>query len=197
MIQIVRCLVLATMLYSCGGRPTPASISKVQEPKPTLHQRPDDPVATGALSDPKQREAWYAFTKDGRYRWARPEDFKFPGWATANTEAGRSRMLPFEGGDINHDGAFNDFALIVVDTTRQAPNRFGLVIFNDPGKNGRLYSIHWLFRDTDMSTTALSWSSDGLGVTRYAEDGYSWYCVVKWNAKKGYSCTLRKVPRRW
>ena len=106
-------------------------------------------------------------------------------------------MLPFEGGDINHDGAFKDFALIVVDTTRQDPDRFGLVIFNDTGKNERPYSIHWLFRDTDMSTTALSWSSDGLGITRYTEDGYSWYCNVKWSAQKEYSCTLRKVPRRW
>jgi hypothetical protein len=60
--------VVATMLYSCGGPPTPSSGTAVQETMPTLHQRPDDPVAVGFLSEPKEREAWYAFTKDGRYR---------------------------------------------------------------------------------------------------------------------------------
>ncbi len=196
--QVVGILIVATMLYSCGGPQAPSSGAKVQEPQPTLHQRPDDPVALGYLSQTKQKEAWYEFTKDGRHRWARPEDFRFPGWATANSEAGRSRMWPFQAGDVNQDGAFNDFALIVVDTTRQNPDRFGLVIFNDPGKNAGPYSIHWLFRNTDLSTTALSWSSDGLGVTRYTEDGYSSHCSVKWNAhKREYSCTLRTVPRRW
>jgi hypothetical protein len=187
------------IVYSCSNRLLPPDSSRPGERKATSQRKADDPVEAGYLGYTKQQEAWHAFAKEGRYRWARPEDFSIPGWATARSDAAvRSRMWPIEGGDINHDGAYNDFAVIVVDTTRTEPDRFGLVIFNEPGDGDQPYSLHWVLRNVDLSATALDWSSDGLGVTRYEEDGYSWQCNVKWNqSTREYSCNMKRVSRRW
>lgn len=96
---------------------------------------------------------------------------------------------PYVGGDINRDGAYNDFAAIVVDTTRTDPNRFSLVIFSQPTDLSGRYKTHLLFSERDLSKTLLEWWSGGLAVREYHDDGTYDYCVVKSDkAFQTYSC---------
>jgi len=156
-----------------------------------------DPIEAGYLNGPQTREAWRFFEQGGRYRWAQRDDFRIPDWAISAYRADIIKSIenPFESGDINHDGAYRDFALIVVDTTRQDPERFGIVIFNEPRRVDGKYQAHWLLRDKDLSGTVLDWSSGGLGVEQFFDDGLHLHCFVEWNTiNKTYTCKFVRVP---
>lgn len=149
--------------------------------------------STFAANQPKAKEAWLSFTRDERYRWAEPNDFRIPGWALGahGRDIEKAIHIPLEAGDINHDGAYNDFAVIVVDTRKESWDRFAIVIFNEPKGNQGQYETHWLFRDVDLSRTVLDWSSEGLGLSEYREEGAYLHCFVKWDSqRKTYTCDL-------
>ncbi len=131
------------------------------------------------------------FTDNGRYRIARAEDFKIP--AAAMKEEGNSISLAIKfayvGDDINRDALHRDRAFIVVDTTRSDPERFGLVIFNEQKDRESLPRPNWVYREKDLSRTAMFWASSELLLVEYNEDGKYNVCRVKWNqSRQEYSC---------
>lgn len=139
----------------------------------------------------EEKEAWLLFTKSRQYRVAGENDFHLPEAAKKNRSGDLDRAIehPFVGGDINHDGAYNDFAVIVVDTTKNEADRFGVVIFNQQATRKGSYETHWLYRQQDLSKTVMEWWSGGLAIDRYNEDGSYQSCYVNWNGRlKTYTC---------
>jgi len=153
----------------------------------------NDPAVSGFFNGTpeSEKEAWLLFTKDGRYRVAQPEEFQFPDAARKlqGSDLDKASKYPYVGGDINRDGAYHDFAAIVVDTTRTDPHRFSLVIFSQPTDRSDVYKTQLLFSERDLSKTLLEWWSAGLAVREYHDDGTYDYCVVKSDSEfRSYSC---------
>ena len=139
------------------------------------------------------KEAWRRFAESGRYRVARAEDFKIPTAAIQNEEIrhdiDRAIKFAYVGEDINRDGLRNDRAFIVVDTKRNDPQKFGLVVFNDEEDKRSVPDPHWVYRDTDLSKTVMFWVSGELTVRNYRDDGSYELCRIKWDERrKQYSC---------
>ena len=156
----------------------------------------DELIASGFFNGTPEaaEEAWRLFVRSNQYRVASKDDFHLSEAAkkVQPNDLEKAIAHPYVGGDINHDGAFNDFAVIVVDTPRNETARFGLVIFNQTAERNGSYETHWLYHERDLSRTVLEWWSGGLAVREYRDDGSYQYCYVNWNQRtKEYSCDKR------
>jgi hypothetical protein len=158
-----------------------------------------DPLLLGWFNGTPEgeKEVWRQFISQGRYGAAQAEDFflslesrKTLGLAPDSpNDAIRSFKAPYVGGDINHDGAYNDLAVIVVDKEKRDESRFGLVIFNEPTEKDGKYTTHWLYRDRNLSSTMINWWSGGLLLVNFKNNGDQQICSVKWNEQiQSYFC---------
>lgn len=184
-------LCLQLFLCSCAAKPSSSSGQQGQDVK--FDRSTNDPLYTGFFNGTpnEQREAWRVFVRDGQYRAANPEDFRLSIAAKQGREGDLQKATerPYVGGDINHDLAYHDFAIIVVDTRKEDSARFGIVIFNQPLDPKGPYETYWLFRDRDLSSTILEWWSGGLAIREYHQDGTYDFCYVNWHpAENVYSC---------
>ena len=144
--------------------------------------------------NPKGAAAWREFVKDGRYRLAGEQDFRFSDRAKKNLndifgEEWKSRAFkPYTAGEINHDKHYHDVAFIVIDKARTDSSRFGIVIFNEqPDDAG--HKASWLYRERDLSSTVFGWASDGLRLYEFNSDGKATICRVTWNdLRQEYRC---------
>jgi hypothetical protein len=158
-----------------------------------------DPLLSGWFNGVPEgeKEVWRQFISQGRYRASQADDFflslearKTLGLApdTPNDTI-PSFETPYIGGDINHDGAYSDLAVIVVDKEKRDESRFGLVIFNEPTEKDGKYTTHWLYRDRDLSSAMIRWWSGGLLLVNYKNNGDQQICSVKWNERiQSYFC---------
>jgi hypothetical protein len=130
-------------------------------------------------TDPEASRIWTQFTKGGRYRLARREDFSFSD----------DHYRPYVDGDFKGDHVYNNFAAIVVDTMRNDSRRFGIVIFNSIDGKGYAGPF-WLYRMMDLSRTSLNTSSHGpLLIAEHRENGSIRACIARWNpSRKQYRC---------
>jgi hypothetical protein len=138
---------------------------------------------------PGAEEAWEeAFPDNGRYRKAHPGDFSFPAWVFKNRGGPAIPNTCISGIDINRDRVWRDFAVIVVDTTRSDPERFGLVIFTAPPKRGQSYTHVWLYEQKDLSKCELStYRGTQPLLSEYHDDGSSVMYVLGWDpARRKY-----------
>jgi len=135
--------------------------------------------------DFKIARAWKNFTQDGKYRLANGSDFRIPDWAIkASYLEPRQYEQPFLTTRFGH-------AAIGIDTTRNDESRFGLVILDvDEGTaSDEDNTIHWLYRDKDLSRAVLGSSSGGLYVVEYEENGTMVTCFVDWDeSQQKYIC---------
>lgn len=85
-------------------------------------------------------------------------------------------------------------AVIVVDTTKREINRFGLIVFRPAHHTkSKAYIPCWLYRDRDLSRTALKQISSTLTVYQIEDDGSYTYCHIEWDQqRKRYIC--RRLP---
>jgi hypothetical protein len=183
----IACLMLL-VLHAChsqnSNQPATSDAKPVQVASPSAGT---DLLTSGVFDDkPLVLKAWLDFIKDGHYRAAKGEDFKF-------SEAARSELWsmfqeqwyprvnhPAITGNISRRNVSKDLAIIVVDNKKSDPARFGLVIFNlEP--NGKETSFHWLFRNRDLSTALLSWYSNWPVLVFYQEDGSADPYYINWN----------------
>ncbi len=188
------CLPLLAFAYcSCG-----VSASKSRTAQSEAVNRNPESYASSNSSDvtdivfpqpsyPEElKEAWREFITDGRYRMALPNEFAEMARRHIDSYGGIYLPLLF---DINGDHGYDDFAVIVVDTTRSDDARFGLVIFSAPETGRRLFNPSWVFRNRDLSRVALSRASARLVVTEYRDDGSQQSCFVRWHALQNrYTC---------
>ena len=160
---------------------------------PSLAGDVHDPVADGWLQGAKIR-AWQELSRDGRYKWAGPSDFRFPALLKTSLDMQKYMKNPIEEGHIKGSYRTTEAALIVVDTTRSDWNRYSILIMSETKRPPVTCEIKWLFRSSDLSRVRLDWSSgETLGISKYGEDGSFRHCFVRWNAKtQKYDCALRK-----
>lgn len=77
----------------------------------------------------------------------------------------------------------------MLDTTRSAPERFGLVIFNELGDEKSLPTAHWVYREKDLSKTVMFWVRGELTLEEYHDDGTYDLCRIRWDkSRQEYSC---------
>jgi len=138
-------------------------------------------------------EAWKQFIADGRYCVPGAQEFRIPEAAMADPyrKAGLKGTVkhPYGWGDFNKDLLSQDFVTFVVDKTKETPDRFGIVIFNEPREKGDIPQPHWVLRDQDLSRSTLDGGSGMFIISTYNEDGSSEGCYVNWDAgKESYSC---------
>jgi hypothetical protein len=175
---------------------TPQVAAAEAQSKPT--PAPSDPTCCGLASNNSEgvARAWQLFTRDGRYRLARPEDMLYPD--AAREKLGHdwhayTRPFVYSWGRRNFDTEKDHLAAIVVDTTADGSDRFGLVMFSAPA-GGRGYEPHWLYKGRDLSRTILSAPSGYLFVSELADDGtFLNGCEVSWvKPRRQYVCKPMK-----
>jgi hypothetical protein len=187
------CLLLSVVMIGCSQCP---SISRhdAAATKPTM--TPTPPVASLESSYPDAPEwtlkAWHNLLSDGRYRLAQKADFDIPMEHITDTykkiDINDSIGRPFAVVDANHDNRFKDLVAVVVDSLRTDRERFGIVIFNEPANHGEIPQPQWLYKEKDLSRTALAPWSGGVTVRTYRDDGTYDACYLKWTPTQGYSC---------
>lgn len=161
--------------------------------------RANNPLIVGVGGGlPNGEEAWRIFVENGRYRLATAADFRFSEAATQ--QGGRDLKnwmeYPQISNDFNQDYLSKDVAILVVDTTRTDPNRFGLVIFNDTADADIIPNAHWLLRDGDLSRVSLSFSRDGLRLREHSDAGSHSVCLVRWDkGAQNYVCEKGRYGR--
>jgi hypothetical protein len=128
--------------------------------------------------------AWQRFVADGRYRLARASDMKF-------TEPAKNRINEsFSWWQVGVTFG-NELAVLVIDSTQNSDARFGIVIFRPVEKGGTIvtYQPHWVFREKDLSNTALDRVSGYLFVHEFEGDKVYKSCEVKWSERDNrYLC---------
>jgi len=128
--------------------------------------------------------AWKRFTRDGRYRLARAADMAFT--PDAKRRINRSFSM------WQSDKTFSDeLVALVVDTKRKGEKRFGIILFRPdrPWKKGATYSPIWLFRDRDLSSTAIDRVSGYLFVHTFTNGEQYETCKVHWSSSvRCYIC---------
>jgi hypothetical protein len=138
--------------------------------------------------NPALKLAWQQFVADGRYRLARVADMKFsePAKHRINESFGWWEIgYPFD----------QECAVIVVDKSRSDPERFGIVVFRPVyrGDTKASYTQHWLFRERDLSKTALTSPSGYLFISEFGEGESYKTCEVKWSSRRNnYVCLPMK-----
>ena len=201
-------LLLFTAAFSAACNPTASLSSDVpkvvaqSDPTPsetnaTQSADPVSPIEADKFTD-GLRETWLRFTASGQYRLAQISDMRFPDSAkNATLRSLPENPIPFVyiWGDINYQKRVEDdhLAAIVVDTTKQDNNRFGLVIFSPTKGKKDVFETHWFYRDRDLSKTTVNRASGYFYVTEYFDDGTQKSCSVAWNPKqKVFECERLK-----
>jgi hypothetical protein len=175
-------LLVLLLLRGCPGNQNEVS----PPPQPAATASPAQAEAAQVVTDPTccdreatdaLKQAWKDFTADGRYRLAVPKDMK---WRDANT-----RAFVYSWGSLGYDkhaSAYYHLAAIVIDTTRNDPNRFSVVIFSSPRKGNGGYRPYWLLQGRDLSDSNFAGFSGYLDLVSGEDDGPKG-CAIRWNPK--------------
>jgi len=154
---------LLLVMVACKSAPV-ASVVAVSSPTPN-DPAAKDPVCCHEYSSNELKQAWAAFTRDGRYKLAR--DFGYV----------------YSWGDLGHpyETDHEHLTVLVIDTTKTDPHRYSVVIFTAPQGEGGRYKQYWFYRNRDTPKVDLHGVSGYLFV-----DG----CSVRWKASRSaYVCT--------
>ena len=142
---------------------------------------------------------WRDLLKEGRYKLAEADDFRFPKAAliTYNSDISNFISLPYTQGDFNGDGAV-DVAGVMVDTKKSDNERFGIIILNGTISSvdnyliaGLYPNLSWVYQGKDLSKSTISYTlRGGLEIRRYNDDRSQVVSSIKWSKqKKAYYCT--------
>lgn len=150
------------------------------------HAQTDPTCCDRGASDPIKR-AWLKFTAGDRYRLATGNDMR---WREQNARAFAyaSSSLGYD----RHEAGFHHLAAIVIDTQRNDPNRFSLLIFSAPRTDKGTYKPYWVLRNQDLSNSHLFEYLGMLDLVNENEQGSEAACQIQWDAKNGrYICRER------
>jgi hypothetical protein len=155
---------LLLLVVACKSAPVSRTIAVAPSSTPA-DPSAKDPVCCDPYTNDDLKHAWADFTRDGRYKLAR--DFAYL----------------YSWGDLGHpyETGHKHLTVLVVDTTKTEPNRYGVVIFSAPEGEGGRYKQYWFYRDRDTPNADIHGASGYLFV-----DG----CSVRWKgSSKQYVCT--------
>ena len=189
--QCVLILACFCMLGCSRARPNTQSIEAGT--KQTIQEQQHDPVLSFGAS-PRFIGAWQRFLRESRpghqYRLVGPGDYSLSDRdkAALGEDLGKTYKFRAGGGDLNKDGRYRDYILVIVDDNRADDAKFSILIFNEPETEHEDYNWHWLYQDRNLSKTVLSWFSGGVGLRTYRNGSYD-LCTVVWHKSTGiYSC---------
>jgi hypothetical protein len=128
-------------------------------------------------NEPLLAKAWQQFTGDGHYRLVRLSDMKY-------TEDVKKELAQTQTSWQAEYGPYGGVAAIVVDTSQEGDERFGIVICRGVGKAYPYprYDMFWLYKDRDLSTAAIRRASGYLWLQEY-NDGQAKRCDIEWDEK--------------
>ena len=197
----VSLVVVAMACWSCAASKSqpPTSTDKPATTQTKEAEYVSDPTCCGLMTVGNQGvdSAWHSFTKDGRYRLARKEDFKLAARAFGS-EGPLNSIFAYCWGRIGYDphpDRWNHLAVIVVDTHRTDDARFSLVIFSAPKSGDGTYQPYWLYRDRDLSRTVVWTGTGDLMVGEYRDDGSRDVSFIHWDARRKQFVATTSRPR--
>jgi hypothetical protein len=178
--KTVFAIVFCIHFVSCK---TGTSVSELDPPSPTTIATPpqidlEDSDVPYMWNRPLE-QAWKEFVRGSNYRVARLNDMQF-------SDQAKSLLVDLHMRFWKSQYSTNKgLAVIVVDVTKTESNRFGLVVFR-PGyhSNTETYKPYWLFRDRDLSRSALQQISSTLKLYEMEDDGSYKYCEIEWNRRR-------------
>jgi hypothetical protein len=140
-----------------------------------------DPTCCGLVSAANEGidKAWHSFTADGRYRLALKEDLKSPAREFGSDSL--NSIFAYCWGRLGTKSVKNHLAAIVVDTSRNDADRFGLVIFSAANDGDDSYKSYWVYQERDLSRSVVWTGSGDLMVADYKEDGSREVSYVQWD----------------
>jgi hypothetical protein len=202
-VKVVGGLLLFTPSWCCTSihSSSTKNAAKSQEApfqNPAPPDRPHDP-SSPSMSKTVVGQVWRRLIQDGRYRLANANDFRFPEWAV------KRQLLPQRDDiEVPFIATPIGYAAIVVNTTRDDEQRFGLVILttDEAAKEGAEQKnvIHWFCRDKDLSRTAVGVSSGRVYLVRFEVDGRYISCDIGWLCGRYFTadqliCDLSQRPQ--
>jgi len=121
------------------------------------------------------------------YRLARSTDFRIAKWVEKEPfaqDVERRINHAYEGGEMS--GA-TGLAVIVIDKTISAPQRYSCVVFiSRPGNH---YDLYWIFSNEDLSHFTMGRHSGDVYLDEYREDGSTRLCDIQYSRKqKRWAC---------
>ena len=122
-------------------------------------------------------------------RLARKDDYKLPANAMSNYDVIRQIASPCTYGYLGP-------ACLLVDDSKNTKNKFSLAIF----ETGAHPQIHWVYENSDLSSTIISSVKDQYSLFQYSPDGSYRTCELELNkATQKITCQLShtiKPPKR-
>jgi hypothetical protein len=197
----VSLMVIGTGLSCTSSKsPPPTSPDKPVAAQTNEPEYLTDPTCCGLMTVGNQGidSAWHSFTKDGRYRLARKDDFKSAARAFGSAEHPLNSIFAYCWGRIGYDrhqDRWHHLAAIVVDTHRTDDARFGLVIFSAPKDGDGTYQPYWLYRDRDLSRTVVWTGTGDLMVAEYRDDGSRDKSFIHWDRKRKQFVATASRPK--
>jgi hypothetical protein len=154
-----------------------------------------DPTCCGLISVGNQGidKAWHQFIADGRYRLALKKDLKSPAREFGSNSL--NSIFAYCWGQLGYNSVKDHLAAIVVDTTRNDADRFGLVIFSAAGEGDGSYKPHWIYQVRDLSRSVVWTGSGDLMVADYNDDGSREVSYVNWDKISRRFIAIKSRPR--
>lgn len=177
-------------LLNVGLRPRKSDEALRCNPNSVDRQARTDPTCCNEPASAAIKQAWQAFTAEGRYRLAVKSDMR---WRKPNARAYAYNSLSL--GYDRHKQGFFHLAAIVIDTQQADYNRFSLVIFSAPQTGNGSYKPYWVLQHQDLSHSYLS-DYLFLDLVTGKEDGSEVFCRVEWDGKtEKYVCRVQLASR--
>ena len=201
-LALIGCFAISVIASSACGTKTSHSANAVAQPSPAQTPEPEyvsNPTCCGLLEGPGTQGidlAWRTFTRDGRYRLARKDDFKSA--ARAFGSGPLNSIFAYCWGRLGYEpnpDRWYHLAAIVVDTHRTDDARFGLVIFSAPKNGDGTYQPYWIYRERDLSRSVVWTGSGDLMVADYHDDGSRDVSYVQWDARRKQFAATASRPK--
>ena len=132
---------------------------------------------------------WRQVPNHEDYRAVRPSDFRIPHWVEKEYYWSDIAHSTGWASDYGEMGGAYGLIIFIVNKTATAVNHFSVVVFIERPRNR--YSVHWIFRDQDLSRVNLRRHSGDVYLEEFRDDGTTHTCDVQWNRKLArWSCDL-------
>ena len=177
---------------------TQVTSSESADPQPTPMAKNVETSVTDVIAQipflekPKKSallRLWKSVPDHEHYRAVEPNDFNIPHWVEKEFywgDVARSTGWSSDYGEMS--GAYG-FIIFMVNKSITDMNRFSVLVFIE--RPGNRYTMHWIFRDKDLSRVNLRRHSGNVYFQEFREDGTTHSCDVQWDRKQGrWACDL-------
>jgi len=165
-----------------------ASVAPPPATPEIIDNNKDDVCSIPDYTNRDWHQIWRRFSSATPTTLAGPNDFRFPNAGTSQdlgfeADLNQWRTCPVISGDFDHDGDSRDYALIVINKTTEADERYSLLILSSRLSNHYKDRVEsqTLVHSDDLSHDYLSKSRGGLSLIRLDATSSIRVCKVLWN----------------